>query len=146
MAPFLKVRGRRPWLLRTLIGLAGLAFVATMVTIVTTLAIWPGEAKLVAPLLCPDDQGDAYVVTDTSTDSSGDTSTSFTLYCMGPRGDITDVGWGRPFGLLLGFHAGLLVALTAALSILGALLRRRRRRSAGPLDAEDLSTSASAPY
>lgn len=118
-----------------LISLAILLFAASMATVIVAIAIWPGEAKLTAPLLCPDDQPDAFVVADTYQVQPGETSTNFTLYCMGERGDVTDVGFGIPFALLTAFHLVLIVAL---LVVLGAVrrLRRRGRGEPGPADPQ----------
>lgn len=121
------------------IGLGVLLFASGMVTILTTMAIWPGEAKLTAPLLCDDARPDPYVVRDTYSVQPGETSMTFTLYCVGPRGDHDEVGWFRPFMVLWAAHTALLVGLIGAL-----VVRRRLRRrpedapaaaAAGPADA-----------
>jgi hypothetical protein len=118
--------------------LAVLAFTATMVTVIVAVGIWPGEAKLTAPILCPEDRPDAYVVADTYQVQPGETSTTFTMYCLGPRGETTDVGFFRPMALLTAFHALLLVGL-GLLFTAPRLLRRRRSRPGGP------PTGSSAP-
>jgi len=108
-----------------LLGLLfGWLFAATMITIIVTIAIWPGEAKLTAPILCPDDRTEAIVVRDETNPRPGETSINYTLYCVGERGEATDVGFFRPFALLVVFH-GLIVVLL--MLVLG--LRRRGRRS-----------------
>lgn len=129
----------KPGCATVLVTLGILAFVATMLTIIVCIAIWPGEAKLTAPLLCPGDKPDAFVVADTYSSRPGETSTNFTLYCMGPRGDVVDEGFFRPFVLLTLFHAALLIA---AFVVYGAVLRTRQKRG-GP-DA-DLPTAAAPP-
>ena len=70
-----------------LVGLGILAFTAIMTTVIVTVGIWPGEAKLVAPILCPDDRPDPFVVADSHQVSPVETSSTCTLYSMGPRGD-----------------------------------------------------------
>jgi len=124
------VRRDRPPALRGCLGLSVilgiLAFAASMTTIILFFAIWPGEAKLTAPLFCPDDKPDAFVVTDTYSAQPGETSTTFTLYCMGARGDVDDVGVGRPFLVLTLGHAVLIVGVT----VLAIQLFIRRKRTA----------------
>jgi hypothetical protein len=115
---------RRPGAGGCLIGLGVLAFAAVMTTVILAIGIWPGEAKLVAPLLCPDDQPDAFVVSDTYSVQPGETSTTFTLYCMGERGQHTEVGFFVPFMLLTVLHAAIYVALVLLLVGRGALRRR----------------------
>ena len=118
-----------------LISLVVLLFAASMVTVIVAVGIWPGEAKLTAPLLCPDDQPDAFVVADTYQVQPGETSTNFTLYCMGERGDVTDVGFAVPFALLTAFHLVLIVLLLVLLGVIGGLRRRARGEPApGPDD------------
>jgi len=106
-----------------------------LVTLLSTL-VWPGQVKVVAPLLCPDDQPDAFVVADTTTSSEG-TSTSFTLYCADEHGRTTDVGWFRPYVLVtLGY---VVAAVALVVAVLAWRRLRRRRRAATPPDAADLS-------
>ena len=87
-----------------------LVFVSFLLTVILTVAIWPGEMKLTAPLLCPDDKADAYVVVDSVSPTPGETAYNFTLYCMGPRGDVFDAGSLRPVLLLMLGHTVLIVA------------------------------------
>lgn len=105
---------------------AALTFVAVMTTIVITIAIWPGEAKLTAGLLCPDAMPDAFVVSDTYNPAPGETVTNFTMYCMGPRGDVEDVGFGRPFWLLVLAHGLILLGLGGMGRVVSAVRGRRR--------------------
>ena len=116
-----------------LAALLGALFAGGMLTILLAVAIWPGEAKLTAPLFCPDDQTDYYVVTDTYSSEPGETSTNFTLYCVGPRGDSTDVGYARPMLALTLFHTAVIVIVFVVLGLLGRARRRRR----GPSATED---------
>jgi hypothetical protein len=100
-----------------------------IVTSIVTMAIWPGEAKLTAPLFCPDDKPDAYVVVDTYSYRPGETSYNYSLYCVGPRGEVQDVGWLKPAGVLTAAHAALILVVSVAL--IGRAGRRRRRPSPG---------------
>lgn len=120
---------RRPRWVAVLVPLGVLAFVAVMGTILVTVAIWPGEAKLTAPLFCPDDKPDSYVVADHASSGAGETSTDYTMYCMGPRGETRDVGFMRQFLVLTLAHGLLLVLLIVGFAVLG--LVRARRTSAG---------------
>jgi hypothetical protein len=108
-----------------------LAFVSVIGTIIVT-AIWPGEMKLTGPLFCPDDRPDAYVVVDSYSPVPGETHYEFTLYCMGPRGEVTDAGYLRPMAALTLFHALLVVALVIAFILWLRLRLRRARRSDSP--------------
>jgi hypothetical protein len=85
--------------------------------------------KLTASTLCPAGQPDPFVVRTTTTDSDG-SSTSFSLYCMGKRGDFTEVGTWRPFGLLILWLWAVLLVLAVAFFARWAVRRRRRRRGA----------------
>jgi hypothetical protein len=111
------------------------AFVSVMTTVIVTVGIWPGEAKLLAPVLCPDDQPDAFVVADTTSVRPGETSTNFTLYCMGDQGQHTDQGFGIPFLLLTVAHAALWAAVIVLFG-LSAAIRRRGRRGPSPTGTE----------
>jgi hypothetical protein len=94
------------------------AFVGVISSCVIVFAIWPGELKLFAPIFCTDAQPDPFVVSDTTSPRPGETNTNFTLFCMGPRGDATDVGLLRPF-----LAASILngVVLMIPLLVLGAI-------------------------
>lgn len=107
------LRPRRPRnpLLAVIGTLAVALFIGVMLTCVVSIGIWPGEAKLLAPILCTDARPDAVVVYDTYSVRPGETITDFSLYCMGPSGDVTDHGWGKVFVWLWGFHT--LIALAA---------------------------------
>lgn len=98
-----------------------------IVTSIVTMAIWPGEAKLTAPLFCPDDKPDAYVVVDTYSYRPGETSYNYSLYCVGPRGEVQDVGWLKPAGVLTAAHA--LIILVLAIALIRRAARRRGRAS-----------------
>ena len=113
-----------------LVGLGVLAFAAVMTTVILAVGIWPGEAKLTAPLLCPDDQPDAFVVSDTYSVQPGETTTNFTLYCMGERGQHTEVGFFVPFLLLTVLHGAIILALVVLFAGRGAMRRRGRSSEA----------------
>lgn len=132
------------------VGLIAGVFVTTILTV----AIWPGEAKLTAPLFCPDDRSEAIVVRDESRTSDGSTSIDYSMYCVGERGEVTEIGFLRPFAVLTVVHA-LIIALVAG--VLG--LRRRgrqeaerdriRRQAAGLDDPQDpayIPTSTPGPF
>jgi hypothetical protein len=108
------------------VALGILLFVSSMTTVLVTVAIWPGEAKLTAPLFCPDDKPDAYVVVDSYSVQPGETSYNFTLNCMGPRGEVEDMGFFWPCAVLTAGHAALIVL------VVGLLVLRRRSRRARP--------------
>lgn len=128
---------------KVLVAIGVILFVGTMFTIILTIAIWPGEAKLLKPWLCSDDQPDAYVVTDTYQSEPGETSTNFTLYCVGPRGDSTDQGWGKPMLILIGVHTLIIVALFFLFGLLAGLAKRRR--AVGPPDDTGLQADQPEP-
>jgi hypothetical protein len=123
-----------------LIAFGILVFVASMMTVLIAVAIWPGEAKLTAPLFCPDDQPDAFVVVDSYSVQPGETSYNFTLYCMGPRGEVTDVGFFLPCLVLTIGHA-LLVLLVVG----GLVLWLRRRNARRPIGGPDVQFTPSGP-
>lgn len=112
----------------------GATFAGFMLTILIAVAIWPGEAKLVAPLLCADDQPDAFVVADTYSPQPGETTTNFTLYCVGPRGDATDQGYAIPMLILTVAHTAIVLALFLVFGLRSA--RRLARQNPG-LSLED---------
>ncbi|MEV6658321.1 hypothetical protein [Nocardia fluminea] len=111
---------------RVLICAVSLACAAAFVTIFIAVAVWPGEAKLTAPLFCSPPATEPVVVSDTFHDSEG-TSTNYTLYCVSDRGVLTDEGYARP--VLALFVAHLLIL--TALFLLAALLGRLGQRSDG---------------
>lgn len=118
---------RRPGLL----AIAAVVVVSSALILTTiTSVIWPGEAKLFAPLFCDDAHPDAFVVRDTYTSGTGETSINFTLYCVGPRGDHRDAGWFGPFLVMTVANAVVIVLGVAAL--IWWVRRRGRRRTAAP--------------
>lgn len=102
------------------------AFVGVVGSCLITLAIWPGQLELLAPILCSDAQPDAFVVADTTNPTPGETATNFTLYCMGPRGDSTDVGFLRPF-LMISVVNGLLIMIPIVIAMIVMITRFRSR-------------------
>lgn len=100
---------------------------AGLLTTVIPVAIWPGEAKLTAPLFCSPPTTEPMVVSDTFQDSDG-TSTNYTLYCVGSRGDLTDEGFALPMLVLFTAHFLILTVL-----LLLAGLTRRALRRPGPV-------------
>jgi hypothetical protein len=129
---------RPRWFSGVLGGLAGLLILVVvgglLVSSVLTVAIWPGQVKLVAPFFCTDAQPDAFVVADTYNVRPGETATNFSLYCMGPRGDATDHGFMKPF-LLTAMLNG--IVLTVVLVLLSTWFGRRRRAKITPLEPSE---------
>ena len=99
--------------------------VASIVTASLVMVIWPGSFKLFAPVLCPDDQPDAYVVSYSMQTSDG-TSTNFTLFCMGDAGQFTEVGSWVPLALLTATIAAGWALLVLAFGTLAHLSRHHR--------------------
>jgi len=118
---------RRTWILVATVGV--LLFFSVMTTIVVAGAIWPGEAKLTAPLFCEADTPDAFVVVDRSNPAPGETAYNFSLYCMGSRGQTQEIGWFRPSLVLTLGHAALIVALVGGVVLLVRSQSRRRPRA-----------------
>ncbi|MEU4312790.1 hypothetical protein [Nocardia sp. NPDC024068] len=81
-------------------------------SIVVPVAIWPGEAKLTAPLFCSYAVTEPVVVSDTFHDSEG-TSTNYTLYCVGDHGILTNEGFALPMLVMLTAH--IVIATTLVL-------------------------------
>jgi len=121
---------RRTIIVLVLVGIV--AFFSVMTTIAVAGAIWPGEAKLTAPLFCPSDKPDSFVVVDSYHPDPGETSYDFSLYCMGARGQTEEIGWFRPSAVLTLAHALLLVAGVGGLVL---LVRRRSRGRPRPVPA-----------
>jgi hypothetical protein len=121
---------RRTWILLAVVGV--LLFGSVMTTVAVAGAIWPGEARLTAPLLCEADKPDAFVVVDRSNPAPGETTYSFSLYCMGSRGQTQEIGWFRPSAVLTFGHAVLTVALVGGVVLL--VPSRSRRRPRAPVD------------
>jgi hypothetical protein len=119
---------RRPVLRGGVVGfgiLAGiLVFCGVMLTGLTV-GIWPGELRLTAPIVCPEDKTDAYVVVDSNHIPPNKTADDFEFYCMGPRGNFENVGFGAPLFILSVFHTGLLLIIAMLYLLLTAPRRRR---------------------
>ena len=130
--PIRTLRERSPIAATVATVLAAL-FIGLMLTCIVSIAIWPGEAKLLGPLLCTDARPDAVVVYDTYSPRPGETVTDFSLYCMGPNGDVTDHGWGKVFFWLTGFHTLLALVLMGAAGLRGRLRRAGEVSGAGAL-------------
>ncbi|MFI9503441.1 hypothetical protein [Nocardia sp. NPDC052566] len=108
-------------------------FSAGLFSTVLPVAVWPGEAKLTAPLFCSAPYREPIVVSDTTHDSEG-TSVDYTLYCATERGAVTDEGFVLPFLVLMAVHIAI---ITAVVYLAGLWMRRRT-----PVDAV---TAASEP-
>lgn len=83
---------------------------AGALSIVVPVAIWPGEAKLTAPLFCSAPATEPMVVSDTFHDSEG-TSTNYTLYCVGDHGILTNEGFALPMLVILTAHVVIVTSL-----------------------------------
>jgi hypothetical protein len=125
------------------VTLGALLVAAIIVTSIVTMAIWPGEAKLTAPLFCPDDKPDTYVVVDTYSYRPGETSYNYSLYCVGPRGEVQDVGWLKPAGVLTAAHSAII--LVVAVVLIGRAGRGRRRVADGQVVVHPHATPVDAP-
>lgn len=117
---------RRPRAWVTVGGAFGFVFAVSMLSILTSV-IWPGQAELLGPVFCDDARPDAFVVSDTYSSGTGETSTNFTLYCVGPRGDHRDIGWFKPF-LGICVMNGIVLALLIGALVLRSRLRKSRAR------------------
>ncbi|HMG45576.1 MAG TPA: hypothetical protein VK611_29860 [Acidimicrobiales bacterium] len=113
------------WLRFFLIWLAVLVGVAVAILVVLSigLVVYPGAMRWTAPVLCPDGQSDSYVVR-TTVDGAEGTSTSFSLFCLGERGDFTEVGSWRPLGILFAMTYGAVLALIAVGLAIAHVVRR----------------------
>ena len=120
---------------RLLVTAATTGLTAALLTTVVPVAIWPGEAKLTAPLFCSDPTTEPMVVSDTFHDSEG-TSTNYTLYCVGDRGTLTNEGFALPMLALFTAHALILTALI----LLTTLFRRTRSLRHSDALTEDYRT------
>lgn len=109
---------------RFLIGQAVLVVLVVSLPWPVLVAV-PGILKLTAPILCPADQPDARVV-EYSVDTGDGVGTSSTLFCMGPDGDLTEVGSWRPLGVVFGALLLGLEALVLPIQLIGIVRRRRR--------------------
>ncbi|WP_194828158.1 hypothetical protein [Nocardia sp. XZ_19_231] len=117
---------------RILVAAISLVSAAAFLTIIVAVAVWPGEAKLTAPLFCSSPATEPVVVSDTFHDSEG-TSTNYTLYCVSDRGVLTDEGFALPMLVLFAAHVVILGALLLLTALLGRL-GHRPDRSDGPFE------------
>ena len=130
------------------IGSAIMAFLVLMGSLV-----YPGAMEWTAPWTCPDDQQDTIVVRDTYQTEPGETSTNFTLYCLGERGDFTDAGFGKPMLVLIVFGVIALVAFVVVVNLINvirAAIRAVRSRDTegppGPSDVDGDGVPDSGPF
>ncbi|WP_328393873.1 hypothetical protein [Nocardia sp. NBC_00416] len=102
-------------------------------SIVVPVAIWPGEAKLTAPLFCSSPATEPMVVSDTFHDSEG-TSTNYTLYCVGDHGILTNEGFALPMLVMLTAH----IVIATTLALLATSFNPRTRPARDGPDREAL--------
>jgi hypothetical protein len=118
----------RPWLVLVVVGSLE---VTAIVVCSLLIAIYPGSLKWTAPVLCPADQPDAFVVRYHTQTSDG-TGTNFTLFCMDGRGHVTEAGSWRPLGVLLAGVSAVLLGAALLLTVLAAVRRAGRAREPSP--------------
>lgn len=117
-------------LLGLVVVLFGTAAVVAFAVLMGSL-IFPGALKWTGGTVCPADKADTVVVRDTYQTEPGETSTNFTLYCIGDRGEIEDAGFGKPLAVLMAWAIGLAVALVLVLFVVGTVRRLARGRGGG---------------
>lgn len=118
-----------------LIAVAGLvAFLVLMGSL-----IYPGAMEWTAGSVCPADQQDTLVVRDTYQTEPGETSTNFTLYCIGARGQFTDAGFAEPLAILIAWAVAGAWVVVLAVWLFGTVRRLVRGGGGGPDDAEPAS-------
>ena len=111
----------------TLVTMSALvAFVVLMGSL-----IYPGSMKWTSSWVCPEDKQDTVVVRDTYQTEPGETSTNFTLYCLGPRGETENAGFGKPLGVLIIAGVALVGAIIVFFFIIGTLRRLLRTLRGG---------------
>lgn len=114
-------------LLIALVATAGImAFVVLMGSL-----IFPGALKWTSGTVCTDGEADPVVVRDTYQTEPGETSTNFTLYCVGDRGEIENAGFGKPVGTLIVWGIAAAMVPVVILFLLGSLARLLRGRDSG---------------
>ncbi|MFE5285418.1 hypothetical protein ACFRAQ_10655 [Nocardia sp. NPDC056611] len=106
-------------------------------SIVVPVAIWPGEAKLTAPLFCSAPATEPMVVSDTFHDSEG-TSTNYTLYCVGDHGILTNEGFALPMAVMLTAHVLIVTALVLLATAFRTKAEPARDQPDGVQDAIEL--------
>lgn len=112
--------------------LFGLVMVLPFVAVLAV--VWPGVLKLTAPLVCAEGFDDTVVARDTYQVQPGESSTTFTLYCMNDRGEVSDEGSLKPMALVAAAVAVIAVAAGAVvLLVLTVRSRIRRPPDDGPL-------------
>lgn len=114
-------------LLLVMVATAGImAFVVLMGSL-----IFPGALKWTSSTVCTDSAADPVVVRDTYQTEPGETSTNFTLYCVGSRGEIENAGFGKPVGTLMVWGIAAAMIPVIVVFLLGSLARLRRGGDAG---------------
>lgn len=108
----------------------GAVYGVVLLALVALSPLLPAALELTGPVACPDGQSDTIVTTALfeSDDPTGggvrSTGAGVSLFCMGERGETTEVGLLRPIGVLVG---GLALAVVALAALWWALRRAARR-------------------
>ncbi|GAB2660246.1 hypothetical protein [Nocardia goodfellowii] len=123
---------------RLLVTAASAGVSAGFLSTIIPVAIWPGEAKLTAPLFCSAPATEPIVVSDTFHDSEG-TSTNYTLYCVDERGALTNEGFALPMLALFTAHVLILTTLILLATLVG---RARARQPSDRLPSDRLPEDA----
>lgn len=132
MSTFAAFRPRRlvAKVLAVVIVLAVLLGVTALLTVIAT-SVWPGEARLTAPVVCDDAHPDGIVVVDSYGTADGSTAYDFSLFCTSADGDAIDHGWASSWLLLWAVHT-FLVADALVLTLVLVRAKHRRRAQAAP--------------
>ncbi|MDH3755637.1 MAG: hypothetical protein OEU32_17370 [Acidimicrobiia bacterium] len=117
------------------------AMVLAVIIMSLAIVIYPGIMKWTAGAVCPDGFPDPFVVRDTESIRPGETTTTFTMYCMDEQGLVRDVGWFRPIIILF----GALVVVELALFAIMATTSRRRSKPSPPAVAPPSPTPGPSP-
>lgn len=104
------------------IGLAVAIGLTAFVVLMGSL-VFPGALKWAAGSVCDADKPDTLVVRDNYQTEPGETSTNFTLYCIGPRGETQDAGFAKPLGVLILWASAAASIVVVAMWVVGIVRR-----------------------
>ena len=105
-------------------------FVALMIA-TAGVAMFPGLARLTAPILCEAPFDHSYVEITKSNPRPGETTWNWELQCYNDRGAIEPQNSFTVMGLLFAGFAAAMFALVLLLSLIGAVRGRSKRRRQG---------------